>query len=692
MAVAVALLFLVFVGTVASGNRQSRKGAGKAKVERSYTRPAIRKPVKPVVPGVNRYQSDKIFLEYADSLYRLPMAYGDTLEYQILKGNVKFRQAGMWMYCDSAYYYAQSNSMDAFGHVRMEQGDTLFVYADKLFYDGDTRLARLRCGLSEPKVRLINRNVTLSTDSLDYDLNEERGWYDRGGRIDDDVNTLTSIYGEYSPSTKNADFYFEVVLTNNRDGFVMLTDTLYYNTDTHLARIVSPTKILGENDTILTKRGVYDTQSGNAELISRSTIVHRDSNNNVTTLEGDSILYDKATRISRVYMFRDPSKHPAPMLLTDTTNRMILTGGFGLYNDSTKEALATHYPRLVEYSQADTLFLRADTIKTFIYKRMVWPEGMECDSLQPEVLATVADSLSAPGVAARDSSLMVPKEFHAALAYNNARFFRTDMQGVADTLFFNERDSMLYMFRKPVVWSGERQVFGNRIDVHLNDSTVDWALLPAGGMMIEHVEEDFYNQLTGRKMLARFENKELKRLDVDGNVETIFLPMENDSTYNRMVKAESSFLTVEMDGKDMKRLKMWPEVSGDVTPLFLVKRADQFLQKFIWLEPIRPVREWYGGGVRWADNLGDIPDEMRQYFSTPPIFTQSQDVSVPDLPEIPASGFVSVPDEPAEVPAEATVDVKEEDESEAAAEVPAQEPAEPVSEPEKTLEPDVERE
>ncbi|MBD5357147.1 MAG: hypothetical protein HDR88_09120 [Bacteroides sp.] len=651
----------------------------------TYTRPKPMRPIHPIIPGVNRYQEDKIFLEYADSLYKT--ASSDTIEKQILKGGVKFRQAGMWMYCDSAYYYPQLNSLDAFGNVKMEQGDTLFVYADKLFYEGNEKIAKLKNGPSRNKVKLINRDVTLTTDSLDYDLSIELGWYSHWGTIDDKVNTLTSLYGEYSPDTKNADFYHDVRLVNNEDGFILLTDTLYYNTLTHIARIESHTEIQGANDTIITTRGIYNTELGDAELLTRSIIIHRDSNNNVVTLEGDSIIYDKQMRISRAYMFRDPFKHGMPMVLTDTAHKTTLIGGFGLYNDSTREALACQYPLLMEYSQADTLFLRADTIKTFIVTALVsgnrrwtlsgFPEKngvpiIKSDSSRLWV-DTVFFSLVAPftGTPLRllnaavpkhssvkteikepkiplsdfdsipiknpdetisekdvpDSIPKYPKDFHVALAYYRARFFKQDIQGVADSIVVVEQDSMLYMFRKPIVWSGERQVTGNRIDVHFNDSTADWALLPESGLMSEHIDEDFYNQLSGKNMLAIFSNQTLKRLDVSGNVETIFLPQESDSTFNRLINAESSFLTIELDNEKMDKLKMWPEVSGSVTPIFLVKRAQMYLPKFRWWASLRPEREWYGDQIRWADNLGEVPDELEQYFLAPSDFGEPKSFS-----------------------------------------------------------------
>lgn len=690
---------------------QNKKTTDITKTE-NFTRPKPSRPIKPTIPTENRYQDDKVFLEKADSLFRpyVPEYLMDTLnsEKQIVKGGVVFRQGGMWMYCDSAYYFPQRNSLDAFGNVRMEQGDTLFVYSDKLYYNGASKMAILVGGPSRKDVMLEDSQATLTTDSLNYDLNEDRGWYDSWGRLEDDVNVLTSRYGEYSPTTKIATFRGNVVLDNTKDNFKMYTEELEYNTSTHIATINTDTKIVGENDTIYTTAGRYNTETDNAVLTERSMIIHRDSAQNIVTLEGDSIIYDKLSRISRAYRFRDMNKQSLPMVITDTARKTTLIGGYGEYNDSTREAFSTEYPLLIEYSRPDTLFLRADTIATYIRTEMVWPDSLANNyslatrlrlksytSLQDVaddftiMLSTLPYNFPAPGTKernddktetielvqgelsdtqkgtegtegtenneelevvkkdektedseetevqehqeapvmkqnnptvktdalGRDSTYMVPKEFNVAKAIGRARVFNQDIQGIADTMIYQEYDSMLYMIRKPIVWSGERQVFGNKIDVHFNDSNVDVAYLPDMGFMAEYVDEDFYNQLSGKQMTAYFKDNELTHLYVNGNVETIFLPMENDSTYNRMVTAESSFLTIDMTSKNMDRLKMWPEVTGSVSPLFMVKKTQQYLPKFKWYEYLRPKREWYGNGWIWIDELGEVPDELEQYFS-----------------------------------------------------------------------------
>ena len=42
------------------------------------------------------------------------------------------------------YVYQKQNRFSAYHNVRAEQGDTLFLYGDSLFYDGNTKLLRVR--------------------------------------------------------------------------------------------------------------------------------------------------------------------------------------------------------------------------------------------------------------------------------------------------------------------------------------------------------------------------------------------------------------------------------------------------------------------------------------------------------------------------------------------------------------------
>ena len=123
-----------------------------------------------------------VYLERADNLLfdqeKLPDA-------RIVVGNVLFRHDEALMYCDSANFYEGSNSLEAFGHVKMVQGDTLTGYGDKLLYSGNTKIARLR-----QNVRLIHHEAVLTTDSLNYDRTNDIAYYFSGGKIVDDLLIL----------------------------------------------------------------------------------------------------------------------------------------------------------------------------------------------------------------------------------------------------------------------------------------------------------------------------------------------------------------------------------------------------------------------------------------------------------------------------------------------------------------------
>ena len=154
--------------------------------------------IRPQVPTADRSAGNKVFLERADVLKK-----SQNDEYMVVQGNVLFTKGPMYMRCDSAHFFPDTESMDAFGNVSMEQGDTLFVYADELNYDGATEVAYLYSDAGK-NVRLINRDVMLETPEFTYDMRADIGYYAAGGELTDAHNRLRSIEGEYMPTTKEA--------------------------------------------------------------------------------------------------------------------------------------------------------------------------------------------------------------------------------------------------------------------------------------------------------------------------------------------------------------------------------------------------------------------------------------------------------------------------------------------------------
>ena len=346
---------------------------------------------------------------------------------------------------------------------------------------------------------------------------------------------------------------------------------MLYNTLTHIAILDTTSTIISGDGTIYTRSGVYNTETSQADLYSRSLVVAKNGN----TLTGDTLFYDRNLGFGEAF---------GNIELTDTTNKMILNGDYGYYFEVADSAMVTGRALAKEYSTpSDTLFLHGDTIRTFMF---IVPEH------------ALNDSVTVPA----DTT-------HHLIASPHVRFYRSDLQGLCDSLTFVQRDSMLWMNYHPVVWNDTKQIFGNVIQVHMRDSTADWAKLPDFGFMAEWLDEEFYNQLTGKTMYATFERRTIKHLDVSGSVQGIMLPMENDSTYNKIANFESSFLSAEFKNQTIDWLKTWPETPGTMTPLYLAKRSSFYLPQFRWFEPLRPTG---------PDDVFNISYEMLQLMQEPP--------------------------------------------------------------------------
>lgn len=598
-------------------------------------------PIKPEIPSVDRHNPDRVFLEHADELRATSMT-----DYQVLVGNVEFRRDGMFMYCDSAHFYDKTGSFDAFGNVRMEQGDTLFVYSDTLNYSDPERKAVLIAAYGK-KVRLINRDVELTTDVFNYDLAADVGYYEIGGVLTDKQNRLTSLEGEYSPTTKEALFHYNVHLTslNNNDTLQIFTDNLLYNTATHVAEMTTDSRVVNSDGVIYTTNGVYNTETTQAELYDRSTVESKNGN----TITGDTLYYDRKAGRGEAF---------GNMEINDTANHVILQGDYGYYDELIDSAFVTGRARAIEYSTADSLFLHGDTIRAFrrcgfkekqikiatpdsIIARMkaerdalieanasaalensnAGAENSESYENEPDVdnagqsVDAQADSITAtaPTNEAYNfpdsimSTVEVPDTVRFIVANPKVKFYRRDIQGLCDSMTFVSTDTMLYMDRRPIVWSDNRQISGAAITMHLNDSTVDWAFIPEQGFMAEMIEEGYYNQLSGKEMKARFKAGALDRLDVSGNVLAITFPEESDSTINKVMNIESSFLAAKFKDNNIDSMKLWAETNAKVTPLYLAKKSIFFLPDFKWLGEFRPTS---------ADDVFDFTPELIDFINS----------------------------------------------------------------------------
>lgn len=480
---------------------------------------------KPVNTPDQKEGATLVYLETCESLsfdqVRLPDA-------QLLRGNVRFRHDSVLMYCDSAYFYEKLNSMDAFGHIRIVQGDTLVCYGDFLYYDGNTKKARLR-----ENVRMEDKQTILTTDSLNYDRVANLAYYFTGGTIQDSLNTLTSIWGQYSPNTHEAIFQRQVVLTN--DDMNMFTDTLIYNTESYIANIVGPTQIVYQSETnIYSTRGWYNTNTENSMLLDNSLIVHKDGK----SLQGDTIFYNKKIEYGEVF---------SGMQLTDSVQKTTLFGNYGYYNEKTEEGLATQRALLVEWSSADTLYVHADTLRT-----------------------------------CKDSV------YNTMRAYYGVRIYRADVQAVCDSVFYTDKDSIMSLYGTPIMWNQNSQISADFIQMYMKNQTIDHAHLQGAAIVVQQEDTTHYNQLSGKEIMAYIKDGELYRVDVDGNAETVFYPKEDDGSLIGVNKTMSSFVKIFFKERKVDKAVFTSATTATMYPLEQLSGSDVLLGNFFWAETERP--------------------------------------------------------------------------------------------------------
>lgn len=481
-----------------------------------------------------------VYLERSETLNYDEARIADA---QILKGNVVFRHEDALMYCDSAYFYEGTNSLDAFGHVRFEQGDTLQGFGDKLFYDGNTKLARLRRHVKLVHGRLDDNPTILTTDTLNYDRAAGIAYYYSGGEVKDSLNTLTSVQGNYQPDTKQAVFSKEVVLTN--PNFVLTSDTLLYNTDTKVTDIVSPTQIIYEEQTTIhSSRGWYNTDTERSMLLDRSVVEHTDGK----MMTGDTIYYDKRIGFGQVL---------GHMEMRDSVQHATLYGQYGEMWEAENRGLATDSALMVDWSdEAHYAYIHADTLFT--------------------------EELHYTDSARMDSS------YRRVRAHYGVRVYRDDMQMTCDSLVYLGSDSTLHLYTTPICWSENQQISADSMIVYIKNGTVDHAVGLGLALCVMHDTLDVFNQMSGKEITAYLTEGEVKLIDVSGNALTIYYPREEDGGYVGMNTTESSFIRSFVEDQQIRRMLFTKETTGILYPLDQIPEGGERLANFFWADEVRP--------------------------------------------------------------------------------------------------------
>lgn len=480
----------------------------------------------------------------------------DSTEYQSAAGKVIIRQEGTLFYCDSVVINKNTNQMQAFGHVHINDADSIHTYADYLRYNGSEKKAYL-----DKNVKLTDGKGTLTTKSLTYDVNTKIGTYTTPGKVINGKTVLTSNEGFYYGDTRDVYFKKKVVLKDPE--YTLNTDTLLYNTETGIATFVAPTEIISGRRKILTSSGYYDAKSRKTYFAGRPHI-----EDSTTVLDANEVAFDDSTGFSEA---------SGNVVYKDTAQGVTILANNLKSNKKSSSFLATQRPILILKQDKDSIFMAADTF--FSAKLSALREVRN--------IPVIRDSLPAPDSALRAAGKDSTDRFIEA--YFHVRIFSDSLQAAGDSLFYSMEDSAFRLFKNPVVWGQESQITGDTIYLFTTHKKPKELYVFENGLTIQRTKENFYNQVKGRTIRGFFDTSgNLEMVRARGNAESVYYAQDDLGKYVGVNQSTADMIDMFFKNKEAEKVVFRSNLDGTSYPMGQIDHETLRLEGFQWLEKRRP--------------------------------------------------------------------------------------------------------
>ncbi len=462
----------------------------------------------------------KIFIEYSDFADRNEIEFPGAA---VLTGNVRVRHDGMVMTCNKAYYFEAENYIKAFGNVKMVQGDTLFMDSKYAEYNGDMKQA-----FATGKVSMRSPDMTLVTDTINFDRNVQQAYYTTYGTITNKDNTLRSKSGRYFVNQKKYEFRTAVTITNPK--YVIKSNHLdYYNNSGH-SYLFGPSTITSEANYIYTEKGFYDTKKNLAHFLRKSYIRYKDR-----LIEGDSLYYDRTKE------FASATNN---VKITDSINKGLVKG---------------HYAEI--YKNKDSMY---------VTKRAVAINLMENDSVY---------------IHGKKLLLTGKPENRIIRAFNNVRFYKTDMSGKCDSIHSNQKTGLTQMIGRPILWNFDNQLTGDVMHLIGNNQTEkldSLKVLNNAFIISKDTVGTGFNQVKGQNLYGKFRDNALYDVDIVKNAEVIFFMRNDAQELIGINKNVSSKINMTLDKKTIETITFFKTIDGDIYPEKDLPETVRKLRGFVW--------------------------------------------------------------------------------------------------------------
>ena len=602
----------------------------------------------PAVSGWTQERKDSLVTLVSAKSAQLIERNGES--FRKVTGPARFLHNNTYLLCDSAMWNVTTNVIDAIGHVQIIQ-DRTRLSSGSLQYVVDDDLAKFRGGLVQLEDKDKN---TLRTRYLDYNTKDSVAIFQNGASMrDKDGQIIESLYGSYD--SKASLFVFNDQVNMYMDTTFVKTSRLEYRSDLNTAYFGYGTDMWQDDNMLSANDGWYDRDKElfffrrNVHLLTKdqetwsdTLYYHRKVNNvellgqvevmdttrNVFALAGRLEYMDSLSRVKMTVtpavmsidedektakkdtvwfgadtiLYRGIKRHLVDSLWVVDANKRLKD----LEGDP-----VTEYRRKAAEAAAKAAAEAEKNNPNAQAGRDRGPGGAPGGAAKTSGASKPAESLPAsPGgnsgqPADTTSKLPPPTDTLAATppavdtsqlsfiwATSRVKLFRRDMQMSCDSLVYYDIDSLVRLYRDPLVFSdGNRQYAADSIYLVIKDRKADRARLMSNAFITTQEDTVCYDQIKGAEMMAYFDTtRTLRRFDALGGATALFFLTENDAlaTVN---KVESKMLYALFDKGNLDKIYYFDNAKNDAYPVVQLPAEERYMKGFRW----EPERQPKGG-------------------------------------------------------------------------------------------------
>lgn len=515
---------------------------------------------------------DKVKIIHSDEFKKDTKYEGN----QYMVGHVQIEHQGSILYADEVILYNDQSLVKAIGNAKLQNADGSVITAHEMEYNGVTQK-----GVAKKDVVLTDPKQTIKTDILYYDRLANQAYFNTGGTISDAQNVMYTKSATYFLNTKMIDFVGNVKIDS--PDYIIEGPNIKQNQNTKVAEFFGPTTITNRanpKNRIYTERGTYKMETKEAFLNKNSKIFYNDK-----ILTGDDMYFNNITGFG---------KATGNVTLDDPIERRYIKGGYGEIFQKKDSAMMTKGPYAVKIMEKDSVYFAAEKILSY----------------------------------QRPDSADITKKKSFLRAFKKARVFKSNAQGRADSIAFNETDGIMHMYTDPILWSGEKQVTGDKVEAYFNTQSenIDSLKVIGNAFAISKVDslnlKDEFNQVKGKFMTVYYQNNEIKEARVVGNAQSIVFVDDVDQETKLPKRIGITISTCGIIGalfeeSGLQIVSCSIGAVADTYPMSKIEPEKRKFSDFNWNTKDR-IR-------KWQDILVDSPNyEEIKYTADNELFDQAQ--------------------------------------------------------------------